>query len=97
MTYINNVNGPWKWQLFGTVYAVALLAGLPVVAGWPSNVVGIVELIGVFVVYLAICAAAVGELFGAVYVVCLCITGHGRDIPEAKNSPHRRTEFWWPL
>jgi hypothetical protein len=68
MTYINNVNGLWKWQLFGTVYAVALLAGLPVVAGWSSIVVGILELIGVFIVYLATCAAAVGVLFGAVYV-----------------------------
>lgn len=68
MTYINNVNGPWKWQLFGMVYAVALLAGLPVVAGWPSTAIGIVELIGVFVVYLAICAAAAGVLFSVVYI-----------------------------
>ena len=62
MTYINNVNGPWKWQLFGMVYAVALLAG------WPSVAVGLVALIGVFVVYLVICAAAAGVLFGVVYV-----------------------------
>jgi len=68
MTYISNVNGPWKWQLFGMVYAVALLAGLPVVADWPGAAVGIVELIGVFVVYLAICAAAAGVLFGVVYI-----------------------------
>jgi hypothetical protein len=68
MTYLNNVNGLWKWQLFGMVYAIALLAGLPVVAGWPGAAVGIVELIGVFVVYLAICAAVVGVLFGVVYV-----------------------------
>ena len=68
MTYLNNVNGPWKWRLFGMLYAVALLAGLPVVAGWPGVAVGIVELIGVFVVYLAICSAAAGVLFGVVYV-----------------------------
>ena len=68
MTYSDNVNGLWQWQLFGLIYAVALLAGLPLVAGWPGIAVGIVELIGVFVVYLAICAAAAGVLFSVVYI-----------------------------
>lgn len=58
MTYLNTVNKLWKWQLFGLFYAVALLAGLPVAAGWSSNTVGILELIGICIVYLALCAVA---------------------------------------
>ena len=72
MTYSDNVNGlwqwQWQWQLFGLIYAVALLAGLPLVAGWPGIAVGIVELTGVFVAYLAICAVTAGRLFGAAYI-----------------------------
>ena len=69
MTYSDNTRGlwQWQWQLFGLMYAVALLAGLAVVASWPGVAVGIVELIGVFVAYLMICAAVVGLLFGAIY------------------------------
>ena len=83
MTYSDNVNGLWQWQCFGLIYAVALLAGLPVVAGWPGIAVGMVEMIGVIVAYLAICAAAAGALFGAVYVGVLAHnrpgTGYTRD------------------
>ena len=68
MTYSDNVNRLWQWQLFGLIYAVALLAGLPLVAGWPGIAVGIVELTGVFVAYLAICAITAGLLFGAAYI-----------------------------
>jgi hypothetical protein len=68
MAYLYNANRLWKWQLFGLLYAAALLAGLPAVAGWPGIAVGIVELTGVFVVYMAICAAAVGILFGVACV-----------------------------
>ena len=68
MTYSDNANGLWQWQLFGLIYAVALLAGLPLVAGWPGIAVGIVELTGVFIAYLAICAATAGLLFGAAYI-----------------------------
>ena len=88
MTYSDNVNGLWQWQLFGLLYAVALLAGLPVVAGWPGIAVGLVELIGVFVAYMAICAAVAGILFGAVYVGVLAHNRSRTGIPEAKNSPH---------
>ena len=88
MTYSDNMNVLWQWQLFALMYAVALLAGLPLVADWPGIAVGILELIGVFVTYLAICAAVTGILFGVIYI---CVLAHKRPragFTRSKNSPH---------
>ena len=88
MTNSNNINGSGKWQIFGVVYAAALLAGLPFVADWPGIAVGFLELIGVFVVYLVICAAATGVLIGMVYVSVYTYSRSLKGNTARKNILH---------